>query len=221
MFVTLLSISVYSALILYTFNLIPYKWLCDYNTDISDCPLVKHVSLTFCFIPVFLYTSFTIFFLFHEPHSLLNLFTNIIMILLLSHICLSDILYMIIPDQHIFLILILGLINFTIENLPYKIFGFILGALPFLLLLIVGLILKKEEYIGFGDIKLMAVLGLLLGYVGILNIYMISCFLSGITFILLTLLNIFRKKNNKLSYVPFAPFISISYFFVLDNNSLL
>nr|WP_315023509.1 A24 family peptidase [uncultured Aminipila sp.] len=215
MFATMLMISVYSIVIIYSFNLLPYKWLCDYNTDTSASPLQKYVSLTFYFFPVFLYTSLIIFFLFSTPHSFLDSFTNIIMILLLSHICLSDILYMIIPDQHVILILILGLLNLTTENISNKIFGLLAGALPFFILLIAGLILKKRECIGFGDIKLMSVLGLLLGYVDILNLYMISCLLSGMSFIILTLLNTFMKKNNKLNYIPFAPFISFSYVFCI------
>lgn len=215
MFATMLSISVYSIIIIYSFNLLPYKWLCDYNADTLDSSFPKYVSLTFYFLPVLLYTSLTIFFLFSTPHSFLDSTTNIIMILLLSHICFSDILYMIIPDQHIILILILGLLNLTTENMSYKISGFFVGALPFLILLISGLILKKEECIGFGDIKLMSVLGFLLGYVDILTLYMISSLLSGISFIILTLLNTFMKKNNKLNYMPFAPFISVSYIFCI------
>lgn len=215
MFIAMLIMSIYSIFIIFSFNLLPYKWLCDYNADTSDSLLQKYAPINFYFFPVFLYTSLIIFFLFTTPHSYLALFTNIIMILLLSHICLSDILYMIIPDQHVILILVLGLLNLTTEDMFYKILGLLVGALPFLTLLITGLILKKEECIGFGDIKLMSALGLLLGYADILNLYMISCFFSGISFIILTLLKTLMKNNNKLNYIPFAPFICFSYIFCI------
>ena len=89
------------------------------------------------------------------------------------------------------------------------------------ILLILGLITavqndNLEKYylgkmlIGFGDVKLMMGIGGLLGYFEIekvLNFYMILYIFSGI----IAFLFLFLKKWKKYEYIPFAPFIVISY----------
>lgn len=215
MFILVSVTALYALLIIYSFNLLPYKWLCDYNTDMRYCPKQRHLSITSCFVPIFLYTSSIVFFLLRIPQSTLEVATTLVMILLLSHISLSDILYMIIPDQHVLLIFFISLLNLTADNLSFKLLGLLAGALPFVVLLIAGILLKNKECIGFGDIKLMSVLGFLLGYANILNLYIISCLLSGTFLMILTIKNTLIKQNSKSNFVPFAPFISFSYIFCI------
>lgn len=213
MFITLLMTALYSAFIIFTFNLLPYNWLSDYNTDISTCPSPKYISFTRYFFPIFLYSSSIIFCLSKTSPSILDAATGLVMILLLSHISLSDILYMIIPDEHVIFIFLISLLKLTSSNISCKLLGILAGALPFVILLIVGMLFKKEECIGFGDIKLMSALGFFLGYENILHLYILSCLLSGIALAILSLRNILLKRNNLSNFVPFAPFISFSYIF--------
>lgn len=201
----------YSAIIIYSFNLIPYKWLCDYDADISDCPAQKLLSFPLHFFLIFLFTLFNLLLIFSQPHSILNIFTSVMMTGILAHICLSDILYLIIPDQHILLIFILGFLNVNLENAGYKLTGIFAGALPLLLLLALGLLLKDREYIGFGDIKLMGALGFLTGCTNILNVYIISSFLSGIFFLIIAFLTVIKMVRTTPAFMPLAPFISLAF----------
>ena len=72
---------------------------------------------------------------------------------------------------------------------------------------------------GFGDVKLMGVLGLILGFYKILIVSAIAIVLAGIVSIILL---IFRKKKIK-DYFPFGPFVSVATILVmyLPYNELL
>lgn len=207
----------YSLFIIFTFNLLPYKWLCDYNAETLSLPNPKKISMRIYFFPVYLFTFICTYIFLDCSYSILEISTSIILILLLVHIGLSDIFYMIIPDQHIILIFILGLLNVSTYSIYSQLAGLFVGALPFFLLLCLGLLIQKKEYIGFGDIKLMASLGFLVGYIDIINIYFLSCLLSGIFFIFLSLLNRIIGKNSTLKSAPFAPFIILSVIFCIPT----
>ena len=69
---------------------------------------------------------------------------------------------------------------------------------------------------GFGDVKLMGALGLLLGWKGILMVSVLSFLIAAI--ISLPIL-IIKRKND---YIPFGPFIVIATFVVIFTpNDLL
>jgi len=116
----------------------------------------------------------------------------------------------IIPEESAVILLILGLItavqNDNLEKYYLRICAY---SMPMIVLYIL------EDYfgkmlIGFGDVKLMMGIGGLLGYFEIekvLNFYMILYIFSGI----IAFLFLFLKKWKKYEYIPFAPFIVISY----------
>ena len=116
----------------------------------------------------------------------------------------------IIPEESAVILLILGLIT-TVQNdnLEKYYLGICAYSMPMIVLYIL------EDYfgkmlIGFGDVKLMMGIGGLLGYFEIekvLNFYMILYIFSGI----IAFLFLFLKKWKKYEYIPFAPFIVISY----------
>ena len=106
--------------------------------------------------------------------------------------------------------IILGLITAVQnDNLEKYYLGICAYSMPMIVLYIL------EDYfgkmlIGFGDVKLMMGIGGLLGYFEIekvLNFYMILYIFSGI----IAFLFLFLKKWKKYEYIPFAPFIVISY----------
>ena len=116
----------------------------------------------------------------------------------------------IIPEESAVILLILGLITAVQnDNLEKYYLGICAYSMPMIVLYIL------EDYfgkmlIGFGDVKLMMGIGGLLGYFEIekvLNFYMILYIFSGI----IAFLCLFRKKGKKYEYIPFAPFIVISY----------
>ena len=116
----------------------------------------------------------------------------------------------IIPEESAVILLILGLITAVQnDNLEKYYLGICAYSMPMIVLYIL------EDYfgkmlIGFGDVKLMMGIGGLLGYFEIekvLNFYMILYIFSGIVVFLF----LFLKKWKKYEYIPFAPFIVISY----------
>ncbi len=116
----------------------------------------------------------------------------------------------IIPEESAVILIILGLITAVQnDNLEKYYLGICAYSMPMIVLYIL------EDYfgkmlIGFGDVKLMMGIGGLLGYFEIekvLNFYMILYIFSGI----IAFLFLFLKKWKKYEYIPFAPFIVISY----------
>lgn len=116
----------------------------------------------------------------------------------------------IIPEESAVILIILGLITAVQnDNLEKYYLGICAYSMPMIVLYVL------EDYfgkmlIGFGDVKLMMGIGGLLGYFEIekvLNFYMILYIFSGI----IAFLFLFLKKWKKYEYIPFAPFIVISY----------
>ena len=116
----------------------------------------------------------------------------------------------IIPEESAVILIILGLITAVQnDNLEKYYLGICAYSMPMIVLYIL------EDYfgkmlIGFGDVKLMMGIGGLLGYFEIekvLNVYMILYIFSGI----IAFLFLFLKKWKKYEYIPFAPFIVVSY----------
>ena len=116
----------------------------------------------------------------------------------------------IIPEESFVILLALGLIS-AIQNINLE--GYYLGICAYSMPMIVLYILEDyfgKTLIGFGDVKLMMGIGGILGYFGvekIINFYMILYIFSGIV----AFLFLFLKKWKKYEYIPFAPFIIISY----------
>ena len=116
----------------------------------------------------------------------------------------------IIPEESAVILIILGLITAVQnDNLEKYYLGICAYSMPMIVLYVL------EDYfgkmlIGFGDVKLMMGIEGLLGYFEIekvLNFYMILYIFSGI----IAFLFLFLKKWKKYEYIPFAPFIVISY----------
>ncbi|WP_368652333.1 A24 family peptidase [Ornithinibacillus sp. 4-3] len=130
---------------------------------------------------------------------------------LLIIILVTDLSYMIIPNN--ILLFFLPLFLFLRMMLPiepwYDIF---LGSLVGFLML-AFLILLSKGAIGGGDMKLFAVLGILLGTKKIILTFILASLFGALIGILLIALNRLKRKEA----IPFAPFIGlgaiISYFY--------
>lgn len=124
-----------------------------------------------------------------------------------------DFKYQLIPDTIQIIIALLGIIYTGIDypNFLSHILGAVLGGGAFFLIGIIGKAIYKKEGMGFGDVKLMAGLGLVFGFNKILVITILSFFIAAIVSIFLV---IFRAKKID-SYIPFGPFIVISTVLVI------
>jgi leader peptidase (prepilin peptidase)/N-methyltransferase len=112
---------------------------------------------------------------------------------------------------------ILGYTDFNIAI--NNIIGLIVGGAVFGIITLIGKLIANKEAMGFGDVKLMAALGLVMGFPKILMIA-ITAFLIG-AFVSIVLLIIKKKKAKDV--IPFGPFIVISTIIVMfiPTNILL
>lgn len=152
--------------------------------------------------------------------SLILVYTPAILGLILALI--TDINYMIIPDTSSALILASGILNILFNISKEAVISSLLGMLfGFGILFVINLVFEKitkTEGFGFGDMKLLGSIGLLVGLKSIAVIFFESILISsifGIVFIVYKKIQQKRKgKNNtkKLidTYLPFGPAIIIS-----------
>ena len=123
----------------------------------------------------------------------------------------------IIPNSiNLFLLLygiIFNIIEFSFNNLTSNLFGLFIGGGLFLLIAIIS-----KGAMGGGDIKLVAVLGLLFGFKKILLITFLSFIIGAVISILLLLFKINKRKD----YIPFGPFICIGTFItIIYGNNII
>ena len=89
--------------------------------------------------------------------------------------------------------------------------GMLVGGGIFLLITLLGGLIAGKEAMGFGDVKLMAALGLYFGVANIIMITLISFLLGAIISIILLVTKI--KKTSE--YIPFGPFIVMATFIMM------
>lgn len=126
-------------------------------------------------------------------------FVSILLIVILS-----DYKYMIIPDE----LIIFGVIAIFIEKLSFgtNIFDMLIDvAFSFVAITTIKLLgdaLFKKESLGGGDIKLLLIFGLVLGY----EMAIFSIFVASFIALPVSLFVLYKNKTN---VIPFGPFLSI------------
>ena len=128
--------------------------------------------------------------------------------------------YMVIPDVLQVVLLICGLVslldNPTMENIMLKVFGFIGAAALFLIVNLVYKLIKKRDGIGFGDIELVAVAGLLLGGYKMIYALILSCVVGGIILVIISQINKDKDKE-----YPFAVMLTSGFVIALFTGDLV
>lgn len=162
------------------------------------------------------------FYVFSSPMDIILTYIFICIILI---IVLIDIDYKIIPDKLVVALMLVAIVNYSLNlfiNAGSGIYGEkswvngILGAfIPSLLLFIISIVgsilLKVEEALGMGDVKLFIPVGLFLGWKLSLATMLISFIIGGIFSIILLL----AKSAGRKTEIPFAPFIAAGFFISL------
>jgi len=127
-------------------------------------------------------------------------------------IIVSDIKYMIIPDE---VLIVTGIILFieiaSIYGLKVLGFSIINGLISFaimFLIKILGDFMFKKESMGGGDIKLLFFFGLIFGW----QMSIVAIFIGSIVGLPISLLILYKKSTH---IVPFGPFLSIGAIIVL------
>lgn len=140
-----------------------------------------------------------------------ELFVALLLVSVLIIIFVTDVTYMVIPDKVLLFFLPLFLImRFAVPLDPW--YDAILGAAVGFILL-ASLIILSQGGMGGGDMKLFALLGIVLGWKSTLLTLFISSLTGAVLGIVLILIGIVRRRQR----VPFGPFIIagalISYFY--------
>lgn len=126
----------------------------------------------------------------------------------------------IIPNRLTLTIFEIGLIFTFINgisnlNIAISMFqGLITGCLIFFIITVVGGLIFGKETMGFGDVKMMAALGLYFGFQGIIAVAILSFLISAIFSIILIIIQKIRHKD-VMEYIAFGPFIVIASFIVI------
>lgn len=154
--------------------------------------------------------------LYHDiKYIILELLISCIFVGFLIAITFIDLEFTIIPNKLSYSGLILGLlftITVTIVHKDYhilisRIIGAFAGAGIILLIAIVGTAIFKKEAMGMGDVKLMAMIGLYLGWWPHILITLIFASLFG-SIMGVTLIIASKKKMD--SKIPFGPFLALA-----------
>jgi leader peptidase (prepilin peptidase)/N-methyltransferase len=218
------------------FNKMPSKWMVDYG-ETPDDELMRagklkfktnglSLSLLYAIVLTFIILQYTF-----NLYMLLLFIPSIILVL----VAISDKKYMIIPDQLSVVLGASGILVYALEMyetringaIPYFHFTFyspflgalIGGGIIFAIGFIGSFILKKEA-MGFGDVKLLAAVGILVGTYGIIIVLILTILISGLYFIILMI----AKKLKRGDYQALGPFIvasTIIYIALYDRVNYL
>lgn len=144
---------------------------------------------------------------YHKFGFSLELLTSLIFVSSLIIVIISDIEYMIILDEVLLFaiagIIIVDIINIGLYETTLCILSGIGAFLSILVIKKMGDVIFKQESLGGGDIKLMFLVGLVIGFpMSICNIFFATFIAFPIALILLI-----TKKDN---IIPFGPFLSMS-----------
>lgn len=201
----------------------------------SACPKCSHVLKWYELIPVFSFiiqkgrclncgNKISLFYPFTELMTGLlfmvsyfifgfsgYLVISLLIISFLVIVIISDLNYMIIPDEVTFsfslLLILTKLIFFGINNLLFSLLSGLIMFVSMYLIMLIGNMIFKKESLGGGDIKLMFFIGLTLNPI----LSVIAIFIGSLV-ALPAAIYLQVKKNEKM--IPFGPFLLIGNAFV-------
>ncbi len=166
---------------------------CDFNIPITY--LIVETLSAFLFLFSFLRFGLS-----------LELLTFLVFISLLIPISFIDLKTTLIPDSIAIPGIILGLILSIFRGLALISFiGAAVGAILIIIIIIAGKKIYKQDVMGYGDIRLAAMIGAFVGWGGLLLAIMISS-LIGAAY---GLIQIKKGKLSMKSEIPYGPFLAI------------
>jgi Flp pilus assembly protein protease CpaA len=207
--------------VVWVFNKIPGKWLCDYGKEPDEELLhptrqrINSVPWKYWFSCVFVLAAIKLG-LENPIYAVIALITCWI----LAEMAIADIKYMIVPDQFIILLMVAA-IGFVPHQKDGAFEGILGGLIGFGIMLIIGIlgkIIYKRDALGGGDIKLFGALGLCLGVNGILAVFVLSTFITAFHLGYLTITKRLKPADER----PLIPYIAIAaaiYLVIFHNMS--
>lgn len=208
--------------VIYIFNRMPAKWLVDYDETPDPILMDLQVQRIKGWPWRWIYSAGFICLLIRillSPGELAETTqfaaAGLFACWALLMIGLADLKYMIIPDQFVIMLALtaIGFIPYH-ETFLDLIYGAALGGGAMLLVALIGGAAYKKEVMGFGDVKLFASLGLVLGLKGTIIVLIGASICAGIT----AGVGLASGKYKKDEAKPLGPYIAgwgIFYIFVI------
>lgn len=168
------------------------------------------------FYPLFEFFSGLLFAVSYIAYGFsLQCLLSIVFISMLLIIIISDYQTMIIPDSVLIvssgIIIIIKYFMVGVNGVGIAFLNSIASFIFMLLIKLLGDFLFKKESMGGGDIKLLAVFGLVFGFpMSVISVFMASIIGLPVSLILL--------KKNKSHEIPFGPFLAISAIIIILTN---
>ena len=172
----------------------------------------QKISIQYALIELFTGIMFLVVYLkFGYSWLCLSMMVFVSILLIVSMI---DIKFKIIPDSVLIVGAVFGIIAMVFEvYVPFKssLIGLAVVPIPLIIIFIIGFLIFKKETMGFGDIKLMSLVGLFLGWkIGLLSL-VLGVYLAGIYGIILLIL----KRSKGSDIFAFGPFLFAGAFIAL------
>lgn len=181
---------------------------CRYcHTKLSFYYPIAELSTAAVFVLVYLYAAPQSF-LILELDQIIKIIYYLFMAGSFIAIFFSDLKYGIIPDKIVYPAVAVSLIfNLQFQILPY--FLSALGAFLFFLILILA---TKGKGMGIGDLKLVFLMGLFLGFPKIILALYLAFLTGAVVSIILILCGVKKLRGSK---IPFGPFLVLGTFLAL------
>ena len=202
------------------FNRIPAEWLTEYgekpSEELSDPYTQRLKSYPWKYVFTMVFVAAGIYMTWEDWRYAVPALAAMWLLLEMS---VSDIKYMIVPDQFIMLLAVTGL-----GFLPFAggwkmmLLGAALGFGVTGFAALLGKVIYKETAVGAGDIKLFASLGFVTGLDGMIIIFILTALISAGHLIW----RMIRHKVKKGDSVPMVPYIAIAagiYMIFLSGRS--
>ncbi len=195
----------------YAFNKMPAEWLCDYGQEPSEqlrdpyTQRIKGYPWKLVFSGFFTAGAINAVMYDWRFAAAAMLFSWALLI-----IAAADKKYGIIPDQFVILTAIsaMGFIPFH-ASFWEPVLGIAAGAGVMLLSAAAGKLIFKRESLGFGDVKLFAAAGLVLGLEGTFAVLIMSSVSSAVVFSIMLI----KRKIKRTDAMPMGPYICGSAIF--------
>lgn len=162
------------------------------------------------FYPIFELFTGIVFALIYKIFGIsFETFIALVFASMLLIIMISDILYMIIPNELLIfcgiIILILKLVSGGFNILVPTLIDMFIPFVALLLIKLIGDVVFKRESMGGGDIKLMLIFGMVLGWEISLFTIVLASFVALPVTLIISAIN--KSKNHEL---PFGPYLSLA-----------
>ena len=198
-------------------NTIPAKWLCDYDEEPTE-ELLNGVRFKTKPHGIAMGVILSVL---SAALMLTNLLTfrsvlGVLLFAVLAAIAAADIKYQIIPDQFTAAAAVIAaayavtdvIADQVINDKWYDpLIGCAVGGGILMIMDIFSFLVLKKEGFGFGDIKLLAALGIMFGWKYILVIMVMASLVAAVHFLILIFMH--NGKTDEGTYLPMAPYLCI------------